>query len=115
MSDRFLVSTAWLADHLNDPGVRIVDCRYYFDRQGRDAYLASHLPGAVYLNWEHDLSDVIPNGPYRIAPFEKVAATLERLGIGDDTQIVGYDDEGGHFVSRLWLTLQRYGHGEQVR
>src|SRR5688572_23878068 len=99
-----LVSTEWLAEHLDDPRVRVVDCRYYFDRSGRDAYLAGHLPGAVYLNWEHDISDPVPNGPYPIAAFEKVAAALERLGIGDDTLVVGYDDEGGHFVSRLWLT-----------
>ena len=46
-----LVSTDWLAEHLDDPKVRIVDCRYYFDgRVGRDEYERGHLPGAVYLD-----------------------------------------------------------------
>ncbi len=115
MHEQILVSTEWLAEHLDDPRVRVVDCRFYFDRDSYQSYLAGHLSGAAYLNWEKDLSSPIPNGAYWIARFEKVAASLERLGISDDTVIVGYDDEGGHFVSRLWLTLERYGHGDQVR
>jgi thiosulfate/3-mercaptopyruvate sulfurtransferase len=54
----FLVSTDWLADHLGDPGVRLVDCRYYFDgRDGYQEYLKGHLPGAVHLDWGRQLTD----------------------------------------------------------
>ena len=88
--DRFLVSTDWLAAHLDDPKVRIVDCRYYFDgRVGRDEYDKGHLPGAVYLDWSNELST--PEDPiaFKIARGPQVKAVMERLGIGDDTLIVG--------------------------
>lgn len=111
----FLVSTEWLAEHLDDPDVRIVDCRYAFDRDCEDDYAASHIPGAVYLNWSRDLSDPHHSVENMIAPAEQVAEVMRRLGIGDDTRIIGYDQEGGHFAARLWLVLARYGHGEQLR
>ncbi len=54
----YLVSTEWLADHLNDPGLVLVDCRYYFDgRDGLSEYGKGHLPGAVHLDWSKKLVD----------------------------------------------------------
>jgi thiosulfate/3-mercaptopyruvate sulfurtransferase len=111
----FLVTTDWLAQRLDDPGIRIVDCRFAFDRDCREDYRESHIPGAVYLNWSIDLSDPDSDVESMIGPPEQVSAVMERLGIGDDTLIVGYDQEGGHFASRLWLVLARYGKGDQVR
>ena len=111
----FLVSTDWLAGHLDEDEVVILDCRFAFDHDAKADYDAAHIPGARYLDWSTDLTDLDHPVDGMIAPPEKVAATLERLGIGDDTLIVGYDHEGGHFASRLWLVLARYGHGEQVR
>lgn len=115
MAQEFLVSTEWLAEHLDDPNVRIVDCRFAFDRDCEDDYRASHIPGAVYLNWSRDLSDPNHAVENMIAPAEQVAEVMQRLGIGDDTRIISYDQEGGHFAARLWLVLARYGHGEQLR
>lgn len=111
----FLVSTDWLAQRLDDPQIRIVDCRFAFDQDMQQAYEESHIPGAVYLNWSRDLSDPDHAVAGMIAPASHVSDMMQRLGIGDDTLIVGYDQEGGHFASRLWLVLARYGHGEQVR
>lgn len=111
----FLVTTDWLAERLDDPDIRIVDCRFAFDRDCREDYQAAHLPGAVYLNWSIDLSDPDHDVDSMIAPAKQVSAVMERLGIGDDTLIVAYDQEGGHFASRLWLVLARYGKGDQVR
>lgn len=111
----FLVSTDWLADHLDDPNVRIIDCRFAFDQDLEQAFRESHIPGAVYLDWSKDLTDLHNEVAGMIAPPEKVAATMEALGVSDDSLIVAYDQEGGHFASRLWLVLARYGHGEQVR
>jgi thiosulfate/3-mercaptopyruvate sulfurtransferase len=53
-----IVSTDWLAGHLGDPGLRVADVRWYLDpaRRGRDAYAAGHIPGAVFLDVEADLS-----------------------------------------------------------
>ena len=114
--DEILVSTAWLAAHLDDPNVRIVDCRYYFDgRVGRDEYDKGHLPGAVYLDWSTELSEKERPLVFKVASAERLKRVMESIGVGDDTLLVGYDDEGGHFVSRVWLVLQAHGHGDQVR
>jgi thiosulfate/3-mercaptopyruvate sulfurtransferase len=111
----FLVTTDWLAERLGDPGIRILDCRFAFDRDCERDYVESHIPGAAYVNWSRDLTD--PDHPVEgmIAPAEQVAAVMRKLGIGDDTLVVGYDQEGGHFAARIWLVLARYGHGERVR
>lgn len=111
-----LVSTEWLAQHLDDPQVRIVDCRYYFDgRIGREEYERGHLPGAVYLDWSTELSTKERPLAFKVAPAEQVKRVMESIGVGDDTLLVGYDDEGGHFVARVWLVLSVYGRGHQVR
>jgi thiosulfate/3-mercaptopyruvate sulfurtransferase len=111
----FLVSTDWLEQRLDDPSIRIIDCRYAFDHDCRLDYDESHIPGAVYLNWDSELSDPNNAVAFMIAPPEQVKAVMERIGVGDDTKIVAYDQEGGHFASRVWLVLARYGHGEQLR
>ena len=93
------MTAGWLAERLDDPGIRIVDCRFSFERDCRLDYDEAHLPGAVYLDWSKDLTDLNHPVAGMIAPPEVVSATLERLGIGDDTRIVAYDQEGGHFAS----------------
>jgi thiosulfate/3-mercaptopyruvate sulfurtransferase len=111
-----LVSTDWLAERLGDAHLRVLDCRYYFDgRDGYAEYRAGHIPGARYCDWTRVTVD--PNDPiaYRLASPEWIAARLGELGIGDDHTIVGYDDEGGHFVARLWLALARYGRADRLR
>ena len=108
-----LWTTDRLAEHASDPLLRIVDCRFSFDSDGRDAYLAGHLPGAVYCNWADDLSAPPPpsgHPRWMLNDPAAFAATMSRLGIGDDTMVVGYDAEGGHHAARLWLALRRYGH-----
>lgn len=106
-----LAETDWLAEHLNDPNLRLVDCRYYFDgRDGQAIYRDGHLPGAVHASYPADLSDAAANPPNLIPGPDRLSATMSRLGIGDDTVVVAYDDEGGHFASRLWWLLTYYGH-----
>jgi len=106
-------STEKVAERLRDPKVRIVDCRFSFDSDLRTDYLGGHLPGAVHCNWQMDLSaPPPPSGHPRwmlLGP-EGFARAMARLGIGNDTQVVGYDAEGGHHAARLWLGLRRYGH-----
>lgn len=106
-----LADVAGVAAHRNDPGVRLVDCRYYFDgRDGRAVYLEGHLPGAAYAAYPTDLSAGTTTPPSLIPDAEQFAATMRRLGVSNDTLVVGYDDEGGHFASRLWWLLTYYGH-----
>ncbi|HEX5500457.1 MAG TPA: sulfurtransferase, partial [Thermomicrobiales bacterium] len=118
-----LVDGAWLAAHLNDPRLRIVDMRGYVKtadlghgRQradylgARDEYDAEHIPGSVYVDWTADIVD--PDQPVKaqIAPPERFAEVMSRLGIGDETDVVAVDHTGGHFATRLWWALRYYGH-----
>ena len=114
--ERLLVTTDWLAEHLTDDNQRILDCRYYFD--GRDpveVYRRGHIPGAVHFNWSGELND--PNNPIdsMMAPAEQIEAAIGKVGIDNNTRIIAYDDEGGHFASRVWLALARYGREDQLR
>ena len=118
-----LVSTEWLAEHVNEPQLRVVDIRGYVNttdlgggRQraeyvgARDEYEAGHIPGAVYVDWTADITD--PDNPVKaqIAPPERFAAAMEARGIGDDSDAVIVDHTGGHFATRLWWALRYYGH-----
>lgn len=106
-------STERVAEALADPLVRVVDCRFFFDADARAAYLAGHLPGAVHCDWSRDLSAPPPTSGhprYMLLGPAEFAQAMSRLGISNDTQVVGYDAEGGHHAARLWLALRRYGH-----
>jgi thiosulfate/3-mercaptopyruvate sulfurtransferase len=105
-----LVSSDWLAEHLNDQGLRVADCRFSFDHDAAVDYGQGHIPGAVHVRLQEDLAS--PAGPVHFALPDagRFAASMGRLGIGDDTLVVAYDDEGDHFASRLWLCLMFYGH-----
>lgn len=112
----FLVETDWLANHLHDSNVRVVDMRFYFDRPGggEEDYKTGHIPGAVYMDWSTDLSDPDHAVKYMVLPADKLASLLGRLGIDNDSLIVAYDAEGGHQAARLWWTLGYYGY-DKVR
>jgi thiosulfate/3-mercaptopyruvate sulfurtransferase len=109
----YLVSTDWLADHLKDPDLVLIDCRYYFDgRDGVAEYGKGHLPGAVHLDWSKKLVDAASPRPgtFKLPSPGHLREALEPLGISDSSMVIGYDDEGGHFVSRVIVTLEAYGY-----
>ncbi len=127
MAADLLVSTDWLARHLSDPNVRVVDMRgsvvttqvapgvEQADYLGaRDEYLAGHIPGAVYVDWTKDIIDPDDPVPVQIAPPERFAAAMAERGVGDDTLVIAVDHSGGQFATRLWWALGHYGH-DQVR
>jgi len=98
---------------MREPNVRVVDCRFSFEGDAKAAYLAAHVPGAVHCDWSRDLSaEPPPSGHprYMLLGPKEFAAAMSRLGIGNDTFVVGYDAEGGHHAARLWVALRRYGH-----
>ena len=112
-----LVSTDWLAANLRAPDLRVVDVRWYLDpaRRGRDAYLAGHLPLAVFLDVEADLSAPGgrrggPIGRHPWPPAEQVARVMGAAGIGAGTRVVAYDDQAGATAARLWYLLRAHGH-----
>jgi thiosulfate/3-mercaptopyruvate sulfurtransferase len=118
-----LVTTDWLAEHLRDPDVRVVDIRGYVKKTdfgegrqraeylgAREEYDEAHVPGAVYVDWTCDITDPDDPVPVQVAPPERFAELMVSLGIGDDTRVVVYDHAGGQFATRLWWVLTYYGH-----
>lgn len=106
-------STERVAEALADPLVRIVDCRFTFEGDGEAAHLAAHLPGAVHLDWSRDICTPPPpsgHPRFMLAEPTDFEGAMDRLGISNDTFVIGYDAEGGHHAARLWLALRRYGH-----
>lgn len=118
-----LVTSEWLAGHLGDPGLRVVDVRWrsrYENGRGisfddYDGYLAGHIPGAVFAGMIADLSDARHPIPDTLVPPEQFAQVMSRLGIGNETLVVAYDNMGFPLGSaRLWWALSYYGH-DRVR
>lgn len=96
-----LVDTEWLAAHLDDPGIRIVDLR----PRGFDE---GHVPGAVWLaNSAIRIADRPPTFLPTAAEFEEL---MGRLGISNGTRVIAYDERGGIYASRLWWILNYFGH-----
>ena len=105
-----LVDTKWLGDHAG--AVVVADVRWYLDgRSGREAYHRGHIPGARFVDLDADLSGppTKAGGRHPLPSPEKFAAAMGRLGIGDDTAVVAYDDVGGVVASRLWWMLDSLG------
>ncbi len=107
-----LVAPSWLADHLGDPSLRVVDCRFYTAalEQGYAEYSAAHIPGAVYLSLEDDLSGADGPGRHPLPPAAEFRARIEQLGIGTDHTVVAYDNGDGAYAPRLWWMLRSLGH-----
>ncbi len=115
MAHTTLVSVTEQADHLGDPTWVIVDCRFNLGNtaEGEAAYLAGHIPGAVYAHLDRDLSSAQPvtdRGRHPLPSTAAMTALFGRMGIAPDTQVVAYDDTNGHYAARLWWMLRMMGH-----
>ncbi len=101
-------------DHLGDPNWAIFDCRFDLNDpdRGRKEYEHVHVPGAVYLNLEKQLSDNPDgsNGRHPLPSLEKQIDLVSSMGIQRQTQVVVYDDDGGGYAARLWWMLRFLGH-----
>ncbi|MBI4673552.1 MAG: sulfurtransferase [Chloroflexi bacterium] len=112
-----LVSTAWLADHLDDPNVRIVDTRWYLldTQKGERDYFDGHIPNALYLSVDRDLSaSPLPDaktGRHPLPSPEAFAETMARAGVSNTTHVVAYDDAGGGNAARVWWLLRYFSSG----
>jgi thiosulfate/3-mercaptopyruvate sulfurtransferase len=109
-----LVDAATLQAHLDDPDWLVVDVRHQLadTGYGERAYAASHIPGAVFLHCDRDLSGPMSggNGRHPLPNPEKLARRLGEIGIGPTTQVVVYDDAQGMIAGRLWWLLRWLGH-----
>ena len=108
-----LVSVDQLADRLGDQRLRVIDTRWYLAdmHQGRREYDQAHIPGALFLDVEEDLSTP-GTGPGRhpLPDWESFADLLGTRGLGDQHEVTIYDTADGSIASRLWWMLRRLGH-----
>ena len=107
-----LVSTAWLAQHLADPDLRVVDATYYLPMQKRSAraeYDQRHIPGAVFFDID-EIADTASSLPHMLPAPEKFASRMRKLGLGDGNRIVIYDSEGVFSAPRVWWMFRIFGH-----
>lgn len=97
---QMLVETDWLAAHLTDPGIRIVDMQ-------RTGYRDGHIPGAVSLRseWIREPG----NAPTFLPSQQEFEKLMGRLGISNQTRVVAYDERGGIYAARLWWILNYFG------
>ncbi|MEO0402934.1 MAG: 3-mercaptopyruvate sulfurtransferase [Pseudomonadota bacterium] len=114
MSDdpKTLVSTAWLADHLKDPDMRVLDASMYLPDAGRDGraeYDAGHIPGARFFDID-EISDARSDLPHMAPPVEKFMSRMRAMGVGDGHQIVVYDGAGLFSAARVWWLFKLMGH-----
>jgi thiosulfate/3-mercaptopyruvate sulfurtransferase len=123
VNSQYLVETDWLGGHLSEPALRIVDCTQYLPNygekveittvSGRDNYAKGHIPGAAYVDLLGELTDRIKQGAYAPMPSaDQFAAVMSRIGIGDGTRAVLYDDFLGMWAARIWWMLRAFGFND---
>ena len=119
-TDRYLATTDWLASHLDDPDVRVLECTVFLRprEDGKPGYQAvpasaefaeSHIPGAVYADLTNDLSDRAQALRFMMPPASQFAEAMGRYGIGDDSQVVLYDRGDNMWAARIWWMLRAFG------
>ncbi|KZY48711.1 3-mercaptopyruvate sulfurtransferase [Roseovarius sp. HI0049] len=106
-----LVSTDWLAAHIKDPDLRILDGTMFLPGTGRDAraeYAETHIPGARFFDID-EISDQRSDLPHMAPPVEKFMSRLRAMGVGDGHQVVVYDSHGLFSAARVWWLFRLMG------
>ncbi len=106
-----LVSTHWLAEHLKDPDLRVLDASWYLPNMNRDAkaeYNQSHIPDARFFDID-DISDHRSELPHMAPPIEKFMSRLRAMGVGDGHQVIVYDGDGLFSAARVWWLFRLMG------
>ena len=106
-----LVSTDWLARHLGEPDLVIIDSSWFMPslgRSGRDEHLAAHIPGARFLDID-EVADKSHPAPHMLPGARQFSEAMERLGVGSDDRIVVYDNSPTRTAARGWFMLRHFG------
>lgn len=122
MSDRsqYLATTEWLAENLGSPDLRVLECTVFLRPRedgrpgflvvpGHEEWAAGHIPGAVFADLHHDLSDPAQALRFMMPPPEQFAAAMGRYGVGDTSRVVLYDRAGNMWAARIWWMLRAFG------
>jgi thiosulfate/3-mercaptopyruvate sulfurtransferase len=108
-----LVPTAWLADRVGRPGIRIVDASWHLPSSRRDAaseFVAGHIPGAVFFDLEASSEPMSPL-PHMLPSAEAFAERMSALGLSDADDIIVYDSSGKNLSApRAWWMFRAFGH-----
>ena len=108
----WIVSTDWLASHLDAPDLVVFDASWHLPTAGRDPkaeYLEGHIPGAMFFDID-DLTDEKSSLPHMLPSTVKFASRMKKMGIGDGMRIVVYDTLGMFSAPRAWWTFRAMGH-----
>lgn len=106
-----LVSTAWLAQHLGDPDLVVVDSSWHMPatgRSGRDEHRAGHIPGARFLDID-ELADTSDPAPHMLPDAQAFGSGMAKLGVGRDDRIVVYDNSPLRTAARGWFMFRHFG------
>lgn len=116
----YLVGTEWLARHLDDPAVRVLDCTTHLPPRpdfslydvvpGREDFDKAHIPGAAFVDIEHDLSEPHPRLHFMLPDSRRFASAMAALGVSDDTRVIAYSTANHWWATRLWWMLRVFGH-----
>ena len=115
---QYLVETDWLAQHLNDPGVRVLECTVYLHpkpdhgfraESGRAKWAEGHIPGAGFADLTGELSDRNSSLMYMVPPAAQFADAMGRNGVGDGVRVVLYDRAVNMWAARVWWMLRAFG------
>jgi len=109
-----LVTTDWLAEHLGEPGLVVLDGSWHMPDAGRDAkaeYAQGHIPGAVFFDID-GISDHTTSLPHMLPAPADFATAVRRLGVEADTTVVVYDSVGVFSAPRVWWTFRAMGHDQ---
>ncbi|MGI4976088.1 MAG: 3-mercaptopyruvate sulfurtransferase [Janthinobacterium lividum] len=107
-----LVSTAWLAERLGDPGLVVLDASYFLPTEGRDAraeFAVTRVPGAGFFDIEAVADDDTPL-PHMVPSAGRFARLVGALGVSDDSRVVFYDAKGLFSAARGWWLMRLFGH-----
>jgi thiosulfate/3-mercaptopyruvate sulfurtransferase len=108
---KWLVTTDWLAGHLQAPDVAVLDASWHLPVTGRNAkqeFLAAHIPGAQFFDID-ELSDTSSLYPHMLPSPEKFSSRMRKMGIGDGKKIIVYDSLGLYSAARAWWMFRVFG------
>lgn len=108
----WLVTTSWLADHLDSPDIVVLDGSMHLPtsgRNGRAEYAAAHIPEALFFDID-EIADKKNPLPHMLPSTVQFASQVKKMGIGDGMRIVVYDSEGLYSAARVWWMFRAMGH-----
>jgi len=115
----YLVESDWLANHLEDPAVRVLECTVYLHpadtpsgyriESGRAKWAAGHIPGAGFIDLQEELSDRSSPLRFMMPPAAQFAEAMGRAGVGDGVRVVLYDRAVNMWAARIWWMLRAFG------